>query len=459
MASILEIWGGSRTYSYGFVIVPIVLLLVWRCRDNLKGIHPTTSLLGLTCVVCSAILWFAGNIADVQLIQHVALIAILDSLVWTFLGTVVLRQLLFPLLFLFFAVPVGDSLVPLLQRWTAAFTVTALRLSGIPAVQDGFALSTPSGDWQVAEACSGIRYLLASAVIGTLVAGVAYRSWKRRIGFLLLSILLPIVANAVRAYGIVVLAYVSGNAIATGVDHIVYGFLFFSLLTAILVFAAMRSYEPEAGPKISRAEPAPSTYHFPVRMIAALVLVIAVSTSATALARFVWNRSQVTGYESLIHVPAGWSITAGDLDHEWAPDPVSVQTKTLQQYASASRQVSVCQIQYPDGRRGVELINSFNLIGRSTTWTVLGSDRRLAVIAGKQAAITEYIVAHGPRRRLVWIWYSVGDTITSDAYQLRITQAKNRVFGLPDNTTLYAVSTLFSPEPNEAANTLADFLK
>jgi exosortase A len=267
MASMVTIWNGSSTYSYGFVIVPLCALLVWRRRDDLRTLHPTTSLLGLTLFFFSAGLWVAGNVADVQVIQHIALITMLDALVWTFLGNASVRVLRFALLFLFFAVPVGDSLVPLLQQWTAAFTVNALRLSGIPAVQDGLILSTPSGNWQVAEACSGIRYLIASIVIGVLVAGVAYRSWKRRITFLLLSALLPIIANAVRAYGIVVLAYLSGNAIATGVDHVIYGFVFFSLLTAILLTVAFRWSEPVTAATLpGAASNEPSAR--PVRLVA-----------------------------------------------------------------------------------------------------------------------------------------------------------------------------------------------
>ncbi len=245
VVSLITIWSDSRTYSYGFIIVPICALLVVRRKTDLKTLQPETSFLGLIFVVFSVLLWLAGNIGDVQLLQQFALVVLIDSLVWTFLGLPVVKILSFPLFFLFFAIPVGDSLVPHLQTWTADFTVSALNFSGIPTVQDGFVLSTPSGSWQVAAACSGIRYLLASIVIGVLVAGVAYRSWKRRIAFLLLSAVLPIGANAIRAYGIVVLAYVSGNTIAVGVDHVVYGFVFFSLLTAFLVLAAMRSYEPD----------------------------------------------------------------------------------------------------------------------------------------------------------------------------------------------------------------------
>src|SRR5271167_3208596 len=158
-----------------------------------------------------AVIWAAGNVADVQVIQQYAFIGMLGALVWAFLGSSAARILRFPLLFLFFAVPAGQSLVGPLQRLTAAFAVNAVRLSGVPAVQNGLLISTPSGDWKIAEACSGIRYLTSSVLIGVLFAGIAFRSWKRRITFVAISFLVPILANAVRAYLIILLAYFSNN--------------------------------------------------------------------------------------------------------------------------------------------------------------------------------------------------------------------------------------------------------
>ena len=84
--SMLAIWGNSATYSYCFVILPIVGLLIWNRRRDLLRVAPTISILGFLLLFVSALLWLAGNIADVQLLQHIALIAMLDSLVLAFLG-------------------------------------------------------------------------------------------------------------------------------------------------------------------------------------------------------------------------------------------------------------------------------------------------------------------------------------------------------------------------------------
>jgi exosortase A len=455
--SMLVIWSNSRTYSYCFVILPVVGILIWNRRRDLLHEEPAISVFGFVLLFFSALMWLAGNIADVQLVQHVALIAMLDSLVLAFLGAKVTRLLLFPLGFLFFAVPLGDSLVPLLQKWTAALTVGALRLSGIPAIQDGYDLSTPSGNWQVAEACSGIRYLIASIVIGFLMAGAAYRSWNRRIVFLLFSALLPLVANVLRAYGIAALAYYSGNALATGVDHIVYGFLFFSLITAILLSVALRWFEPRPPsvdrPETSRVKPIESG-----KIVLALVAVIMVPGSAARLGAFLWSTSPTVPSTQALVVPLGWELT-DNFDEEWAPEPVPFKTRTIESFTSDSRDVSVCFITFSGNRRGVVLVNPSNLTGSSGAWTVLASNARTISTRTGSLRLSEYVIAHGRQRRLVWLWYSIGDWQTASVYQLRGIQAKDRLFGQPREVTLTALSAPFQAEISEADLALSDFVK
>ena len=92
-ASMVKIWYGSNTYSYGFVVVPIAAFLVWRCRDRLKTLHPAPSLLGLSLMLLFAVIWTGGNVADVQVVQQFAFIGLLDALVWAFLGTAAARIL------------------------------------------------------------------------------------------------------------------------------------------------------------------------------------------------------------------------------------------------------------------------------------------------------------------------------------------------------------------------------
>ena len=455
--SMTRIWLESSTYSYGLLVIPIVGLLVWRLRDRLRNLYPTGSVAAMAAFVCSVLLWLCGNIADVQIVQQIALVAMLGSLIWTMLGTGVATVLRFPLVFLFFAVPFGDGIVPMLQQLTANFVVSALRLSGIPAFQDGLSLMTPNGSWQVAEACSGIRYLIASIVIGVLVAGVAYRSWKRRLVFLALSVLLPIVANAIRAYGIVVLAYLTGNALATGVDHVIYGFVFFSLITITLIAIAIRWSEGQSNSaRVDVGHAANSTNS--AFLVASLVCVTVVMVSALALSQFLWSRVPAAPDANGFATPVGWTPVS-ELDNEWAPEPTALRQRTVETFSSGATQVSTCFGWYSGGQRGVELINTGNLVGDSGVWSVLGGSTREIVIRGRPAAVAEHEIVHGREHRMVWLWYSIGGQLTSNPYRLRLIEAGNRLLGRPKITALYAVSASYRSDPSEAFNALDSFLK
>ncbi len=143
-------------------------------------------------------------------------------------GWRIFRAMLFPMLYLFFMVPTGEFLVPRLQDFTASFVVLGLQLVNIPVFLDGVFIRIPNGLFEVAEACAGLRFLIANVAFGFLFANLMYRGWRKRIIFVALSFIVPIFANGLRAFGIVMIAHLSDNKLAAGVDHIVYGWGFSS---------------------------------------------------------------------------------------------------------------------------------------------------------------------------------------------------------------------------------------
>ena len=72
-----------------------------------------------------------------------------------------------------------------------------------PAFIDGYTIEIPEGTFYVAEACAGLRFLIASIAFGCLYALLMYRSPVRRGVFILVSIVVPVIANGFRALGIV----------------------------------------------------------------------------------------------------------------------------------------------------------------------------------------------------------------------------------------------------------------
>ncbi|MEP7282641.1 MAG: exosortase A, partial [Rubrivivax sp.] len=157
--SMVAIWERSATFAHAFLVPPIAGWLVWRCRERLARAPLQALPWMLLPMAAACALWVAGELVSVSAASQFALVALIVLSVPALFGWTFTRGILFPLGFLFFAVPMGEFLVPTLIDHTANFTVSALRSSGIPVYRDGNVFVIPSGSWSVVEACSGVRYL------------------------------------------------------------------------------------------------------------------------------------------------------------------------------------------------------------------------------------------------------------------------------------------------------------
>ena len=242
--AMVEIWNRSDTFAHAWVVPPIALWLAWRQRAQVLALDPRPAPSALLCLLPIGLLWLLAELVAVNTAKQFALVGMLVACVPAVLGWSVARVLMFPLGFIFFAVPAGDFLTPTLMAWTADVTIASLRLTGIPVYREGMNFVIPSGTWSVVEACSGTRYLIASLMVGTLFAFLNYSSLRKRWLFVGISILVPILANWVRAYMIVMLGHLSGNELAVGADHLVYGWVLFGVVIMLLYAIGARWADP-----------------------------------------------------------------------------------------------------------------------------------------------------------------------------------------------------------------------
>jgi exosortase/archaeosortase family protein len=163
----------------------------------------------------------------------------LQVLLLSLLGWRSWRSLAAPLLYLFFLIPFGEFLVPALQDLVVHFTTAGLRLIGVPNFSDGIVIEIPEGVFLVHQACSGLRFLVASAAFGVLYACVMFRSVTRRTLFAALSLGLAILGNCLRVLGTILIAHFLGNTQAVAADHVLWGWLFYVLIGAALMLSGL----------------------------------------------------------------------------------------------------------------------------------------------------------------------------------------------------------------------------
>ena len=228
------IWSRSDTFAHGYFILPISLWLLWQDKENLLKINVQASWLPLPLLAISLFVGLFAYAADINVLSQLSAVTSLIFLLWLLVGNKFAWHYKFPLAYLLFSVPMGENLIPWLQDVTAWFTVFFLKLNGIPVYVDGLYIQIPTGMFEVAVACSGIRYLIASAAVGALYGHLTYQKIHKQIIFFIFALCLPILANGIRAYGIVAIAYYSDMEYATGADHLIYGWLFFGLIIMLM---------------------------------------------------------------------------------------------------------------------------------------------------------------------------------------------------------------------------------
>ncbi|MEN9398407.1 MAG: hypothetical protein RLZ81_2937 [Pseudomonadota bacterium] len=452
--AMVTIWYRSETFTHAFVVPPIVGWLIWRKRAQLAALTPHSAPWVLWPMAGAAFVWLLGDLAAVNALTQLALVTLLVLTVPALLGLAVARRMLFALLFLYFAVPLGEFMMPQMMEWTADFTVLALRLSGIPVFREGLQFVIPSGNWSVVEACSGIRYLIASVTVGTLYAYLNYQSMRRRLTFVLVSILVPLVANWLRAYIIVMLGHLSGNKIAAGADHLIYGWVFFGVVIMLMFMIGARWSESEPQPGSAPVAP---TLALPAATVADRSLLLAVTMLAVAAAPHgaLWMLDHARSVQ-----PAALA-TPATLGRDWRLSTPSVAdfepafnnpSATIRgSYRNDKGQAVGLYVAYyrnQDYQR--KLISSDNVLVRSkdASWSQVASGSRDLALDARQLAVrtselrgASLSSAVSGERLLAWQIYWINGTITASDYVAKAYSAWFRLTGRGDDSAVIIVYT------------------
>ena len=460
--SIVAIWSRSETFAHGFLIVPIVLFLVWSRRHALAALTPRPDWLGLVLLAFAGAAWLVAYAGEVLVVKQLALVVTIWATVIAILGREVARAIMFPLGFLLLGVPMGEALIPRLMEWTADFTVTALQLSGIPVFREGMYFSIPSGNWSVVEGCSGVRYLIASFTVGVLFAYLSYRHLWKRLLFTAMSIIVPIIANGLRAYLIVMIAHLSNNKLAHGVDHFIYGWVFFGLVMLLLFWIGSFWRDSDADPRASagRVLPpaqAPRRASYAGCALAAVVIVGAWPAYAAYLDRESADRR--TTLTLAAPAPAGgWVADPAPLT-DWRPHYDPASATVFQVYRKGDRAVGLHLGFYRGQRRGAQLVNSWNImvVQKHPVWSNVGESRVHTAAATGTLEVRETRLRSPLQRLLIWDWFRIAGNDVINPYVAKWMLAWEKLSGRGDDGTAIIIATPYDDPALPPAETLREF--
>jgi exosortase len=235
-------WRAVPDYSHGFLVGPLALYFAWERRGKLRRAPVESSWWGVVPLALGALALMVGRLGVELMAMRTAFVLTLIGLVLLLLGWPIFRILRFPLLFLFLMVPLPQSLVNViafpLQLIAADMAVEWLHWLSIPALREGNIIHLASTPLFVAEACSGLRSLMA---LGTLAVVFAYFFRKRAVERVVIVVSAIPIAILVNAFRVALTGYLThnlGEKAAQGLIHQTEGLFTFGLAFALLLLEA-----------------------------------------------------------------------------------------------------------------------------------------------------------------------------------------------------------------------------
>ncbi|ADC73003.1 exosortase 1 [Thioalkalivibrio sp. K90mix] len=459
--SMVDTWARSDTFAHGFLVVPIVLFLVYLKRDELAAVSPRPYPLALVPIVLLGLAWVMGELVDVISVRQFAATLMIPFLVWLVMGTAVVRILQFPLAYLLFAVPLGEFLVPPLMDFTAEFTVAAVQLSGIPIYRDGLHFELPTGRWSVVEACSGVRYLIASVALGTLYAYLMYRSLWRRLAFVGVAIIVPIIANGLRAYMIVMIGHLSDMEYAAGADHLLYGWVFFGVVIFLMFWigALWREDGTEEAP--ARRPPAPAQQTGAMGFAHMAVIAALVVTLGPVYAHWMDTRDlgPVQGLGTGPVVPSGWTAVPAEERPGWQPGYQFMRAERGGWVVNDSQAAVGMHVGFyrEQARHGNMLGWHNTLAGRERAeWSQ--TRRGQAEVAGYPDP--QRVLLRGRQQQMVaWQWYWANGHLTTRPFEVKAREATSRLLGGRDDAALIVVYAEYRDDLQPAEDAMRAYVE
>lgn len=232
--------------GHGPIILIVVCWLILKKRHAvLNTPNKPSAVIGWISLVFSLLAFIVGRSQSIDTIEVAALIPMLIGILLLMRGWEAVRAMWFPLVFLFFLIPLPGLLVEIitgsLKQHVSGIAEEILYAAGYPIARIGVMLSIGQYKLLVADACSGLNSMFSLSALGLIYLYLMkYRSWLHN-GILLLAILpIAFAANVIRVMSLVLITYYFGDEAGQGFAHMAAGMLLFvAALMLLMAFDVM----------------------------------------------------------------------------------------------------------------------------------------------------------------------------------------------------------------------------
>jgi len=425
--SLFGVWREIHDYEYGIPIAAIAVVWLLIIARRVASARPEPAWAGTVLLAGALLAWLVAFNANSLIAHQVMMPVVVWLAILAGAGWPVARRMIAPVAFLYFAIPVWDYAVPLLQRMSVATTETALGLAGVPAVVSEYLVTIPDGAFHIVEGCSGKRYFMVTLAVAYLAAAVQHIRGMRAVVYVVICGVLALVANWLRIFIVIYVGHVTNmQHYLVAVEHKTFGNAIFVLLLVAVFLLARRFGSPAgtetAGTGASQADAGfsagASRWRFAVP--AALLASTFVLVQAGSMSTF---DPPVLG-----PLPLAADVWQGPLpaSSQWRPVFVAPADERRAAYRTRTGTVELYVNLYGEQRQGAELVYYVNTLLAPGSWSRVWPPevRRMPSASGPALAKLE---ARGPDGSL-WVlaygyqvggWHTTLEPVVQMTYGLR----------------------------------------
>jgi len=171
-------WWVDSNYSHGFLVPLVSAYLVWKKKDKLKSLERKKSYFGFLILLLGLGIYIVGTAGAEYFSARFSLVIVLFGLVYYLNGKEWAKELLFPIAFLTFMVPIPNviyyAIAFPMQLLSSKLTQSVLHFIGLPSIRQGNIILLPNYSMEVAEACSGLRSLVSLLALGAFFVYITF---------------------------------------------------------------------------------------------------------------------------------------------------------------------------------------------------------------------------------------------------------------------------------------------
>jgi exosortase len=232
-------WISSDEYSHAFIVFPLICYMIWIKRDLISQVSKKYSYLGLLLLIPSIAIYYFALLTEVHTIILLSMyFSIIGTCIYVF-GLASVKILLTPFFLLLLLIPVPEQLYTFLtfplQLKVSEISEIILRSFHIPMLRQGNVMQIPGMSFEVIEACSGLRSVVALFTLSVIMGSFTVRFFSSKLILLAASIPLAIIVNIMRVVSMILLYHYFLLDLTEGVWHTITGLLVFTIAISFLL--------------------------------------------------------------------------------------------------------------------------------------------------------------------------------------------------------------------------------